>query len=144
MFETEFFPPCNLPQLTVLFFLPIHSPQVYYIPSRTISLSFTPRPSQSGHACAAHHPQPIPPFQPFTVPDVMGQTGLVQVILNHSQFAQSLQTRAFKGGVGERKMVKAKQRGQSWISPPKARDPDSRSTLGISYHLLKSKMCKSE
>ena len=31
--------------------------------------------------------------------DVMGQTGLVQVVLNHSQFAQSLQTRAFKGGV---------------------------------------------
>lgn len=27
-------------------------------------------------------------------PDVMGQTGLVQVILNYSQFAQSLQTRA--------------------------------------------------
>lgn len=27
-------------------------------------------------------------------PDVMGQTGLVQVVLNHSQFAQSLQTRA--------------------------------------------------
>lgn len=27
-------------------------------------------------------------------PDVMGQTGLVQVILNHSQFAQSLQTGA--------------------------------------------------
>lgn len=27
-------------------------------------------------------------------PDVMGQTGLVQVILNHGQFAQSLQTRA--------------------------------------------------
>lgn len=26
-------------------------------------------------------------------PDVMGQTGLVQVILNHSQFAESLQTR---------------------------------------------------
>lgn len=99
-----------------------------------------------GYACPE---PPLPgldhtPFQPFTVPDVMGQTGLVQVILNHSQFAQSLQTRAFKGGVGERKMVKAKQRGQSWISPPKARDPDSRSTLGISYHLLKSKMCKSE
>ena len=45
------------------------------------------------------HPQLIPPFQPFTVPDVMGQTGLVQVVLNHSQFAQSLQTRAFKGGI---------------------------------------------
>jgi hypothetical protein len=27
-------------------------------------------------------------------PDVMGQTGLVQIILNHRQFAQSLQTRA--------------------------------------------------
>lgn len=27
-------------------------------------------------------------------PDVMGQTGLVQVILNHGQFAQSFQTRA--------------------------------------------------
>lgn len=27
-------------------------------------------------------------------PDVMGQTGLVQVVVNYSQFAQSLQTRA--------------------------------------------------
>lgn len=27
-------------------------------------------------------------------PDVMGQTGLVQVILNHGQFTQGLQTRA--------------------------------------------------
>lgn len=27
-------------------------------------------------------------------PDIMGQTGLIQVILNHSQFTQSLQTRA--------------------------------------------------
>lgn len=47
------------------------------------------------------HPQPIPPLQPLTVPDVMGQTGLVQVILNHSQFAQSLQTGAFKEGMGK-------------------------------------------
>lgn len=59
------------------------------------------------------HPQPISPFQPLTVPDVMGQTGLVQVILNHSQFAQSLQTRAFEGGMGKREMVKAEERVQS-------------------------------
>lgn len=72
------------------------------------------------------HPQPVPPFQPFTVPDVMGQTGLVQVILNHSQFAQSLQTRAFKGGVGEREMVKAEERVQSCISPPKDRGPEGK------------------
>jgi len=40
------------------------------------------------------HPQPSPALQPLTVPDVMGQTGLVQVILNHGQFTKSLQTRA--------------------------------------------------
>lgn len=45
------------------------------------------------------HPQPSLPLQPLPVPDVMGQTGLVQVILNHGQFTQSLQTRAFKGEV---------------------------------------------
>ena len=78
------------------------------------------------------HPQLIPPFQPFTVPDVMGQTGLVQVVLNHSQFAQSLQTRALKEELREREMVKAKERVPSWISPSKDRDPDGRSTLGIS------------
>lgn len=31
----------------------------------------------------------------------MGQTGLVQVIVNYSQFAQSLQTRAFRGRMGD-------------------------------------------
>lgn len=62
----------------------------------------------------------------------MGQTGLIQVILNHSQFTQSLQTRAFKGGMGKREMVKAKENVQSWMSPPTNRDLDGRSTLGIS------------
>lgn len=61
----------------------------------------------------------------------MGQTGLVKVILNHSQFAQRLQTRAFKE-VGERETVKAKEKVQSWMSPPKERDPDGRNTLGLS------------
>lgn len=61
----------------------------------------------------------------------MGQTGLVQVILNHSQFAQSLQTRALRGGTGERETVKAEERIRSWVSPPTDRDPDDRSAVGI-------------
>lgn len=50
-------------------------------------------------------------------------------MLNHSQFAQSLQTRAFKGTVGKREMVKAMERVQSWMSPPKDKDLDGSSPL---------------
>lgn len=64
------------------------------------------------------HPQPVPPLQPLTVPDVMGQTGLVQVVLNHSQFAQSLQTGAFKEGMGKRATVRAEERARPGCHHP--------------------------
>lgn len=73
-------------------------------------------------------PQPTPPPQAPAIPDVMGQTGLVQVVLNHGQFAESLQTRTFSGGVGGQSEQERSHPGHHPETEPDSKGTSERST----------------